>query len=380
MGKKSGIGLILVLTLACVCLPLLTLAAATTVSLDAPAEVAPGADFVARVNISQVVNFDSANFDLSYDPSVIEVTDVTNGLIDGTEIPVDMWGFIPPGEQGTIRVIENVPGVDGVTGEGYLAEIHFHVLGEACNSSELDLHRGKLSDNMAGDIAAEWIDGSVAVLATLTTNAVPPQAGSVTGAGSYNCGSNAAVEAIPADACWYFVQWSGDLAGTDNPTTITMDGDKTVTANFAKYRYDLTVDVNPASGGDVKVNGVTPESYPAAQTFDCCTYVSLEAVAADGYGFTGWNGDLSGAVSPSTIHIAGNKSVTAEFEPTTPCTPSAPGDANGDGQVNSTDITKVERIMLMLDPWAYCGADANGSGVVNSTDITKIERIMLGLD
>ena len=378
MKKAGALYLILVLLLTLTFLPLLALAAATTVSLDAPAEVTPGADFVARVNISQVENFDSCNYDLSYDPSVIKVTNVSNGSIDGTEIPV-VWGFIPPGEQGTIRVIQNLPGVTGVSGEGYLAEIHFHVLGEACNTSELDLHSGKLSDNSAGDIPAEWIDGSVGILATLTTNAAPPQAGSVTGAGCYDCSSDAAVEAIPADACWYFTGWSGDLAGIDNPTTIHMDSDKEITANFAKYQYDLTVDVNPAGGGDVKVNGVIPESYPATQTFDCCTYVSLEAVAADGYRFTGWSGNLAGSVNPTSIHIAGNKSVTAQFEETTQA-PSDPGDANGDGVVNSTDITKLERIMLMLDAWVYCGADANGDGVVNSTDITKIERIMLGLD
>ncbi|MFW6125775.1 MAG: dockerin type I repeat-containing protein, partial [Chloroflexota bacterium] len=56
-----------------------------------------------------------------------------------------------------------------------------------------------------------------------------------------------------------------------------------------------------------------------------------------------------------------------------------PGDATGDGVVNSSDITKVERIMLMLDPETP-GADANGDGVVNSSDITRIERIMLQLD
>jgi len=57
----------------------------------------------------------------------------------------------------------------------------------------------------------------------------------------------------------------------------------------------------------------------------------------------------------------------------------APGDANGDGVVNSLDITKVERIIVGLDAETP-GADANQDGVVNSLDITKVERIIVGLD
>ncbi len=56
-----------------------------------------------------------------------------------------------------------------------------------------------------------------------------------------------------------------------------------------------------------------------------------------------------------------------------------PGDANGDGVVNSLDITKVERIIVGLDAETP-GADANQDGVVNSLDITKVERIIVGLD
>jgi hypothetical protein len=56
-----------------------------------------------------------------------------------------------------------------------------------------------------------------------------------------------------------------------------------------------------------------------------------------------------------------------------------PGDANGDGVVNALDITKVERIIAMLDAETP-GADANQDGVVNALDITKVERIIALLD
>ena len=54
------------------------------------------------------------------------------------------------------------------------------------------------------------------------------------------------------------------------------------------------------------------------------------------------------------------------------------GDVNMDGNVNSGDITKLERIILTLDVETLC-ADVNGDGNINSGDITMIELIMLGL-
>jgi hypothetical protein len=57
----------------------------------------------------------------------------------------------------------------------------------------------------------------------------------------------------------------------------------------------------------------------------------------------------------------------------------AKGDANADWKVNILDVTKVERIILGLDP-ITCACDANGDGKVNILDVTKVERFILGLD
>ena len=56
-----------------------------------------------------------------------------------------------------------------------------------------------------------------------------------------------------------------------------------------------------------------------------------------------------------------------------------PGDANGDGVVDTGDITKVKRIIMGLDD-PTCGADANQDGVIDTGDITKIKLIIMGLD
>jgi len=134
-----------------------------TVSIDATAEVDSNTDFIARVNITEVTNFDAANYDITYDPLVLEVTDVTDGIIGETVIPVEIWGFIPAETQGKIRVVNNVPGFPGVSGSGYLAEIHFHVVGSAGSTSDITLSNGMLSDNTATEIPVTWVGGSVYV-------------------------------------------------------------------------------------------------------------------------------------------------------------------------------------------------------------------------
>jgi len=56
-----------------------------------------------------------------------------------------------------------------------------------------------------------------------------------------------------------------------------------------------------------------------------------------------------------------------------------PGDINGDGLVTIGDVTKLERVILGLEP-LYFSADINHDGETNIGDVTRIERIILGLD
>jgi hypothetical protein len=69
---------------------------------------------------------------------------------------------------------------------------------------------------------------------TLTTNVVGN--GSITldpDDPTYPDGTPVTLTAKP-DFCWQFSDWSGDLSGTESPTTITMDSNKTVTATFVR--------------------------------------------------------------------------------------------------------------------------------------------------
>ena len=142
-----------------------------TVSLDAPDEAAPDSDFTANVNISQVVNFDACNYDISFDASVLRLDDVTSGLIDSTPIPVDIANELSPG---TWTVVQNVSGLAGASGSGYLAVLHFYVIGSGGGTSPMSLSNGMLANNLAEEITAAWVGDSVTVVASAAISTAPP--------------------------------------------------------------------------------------------------------------------------------------------------------------------------------------------------------------
>lgn len=137
-----------------------------TVSIEVANVISGSNDFIAKVNISNVTNFDAANYDIIYDPAALEVTDVTDGLIGNSTIPVAMWRVIKPG---SLRIINSVPGLPGVSGSGYLTEIRFHVTGSTGNVSEINLSNGVLSNASANEIHATWVGQWVHVYAATAT-------------------------------------------------------------------------------------------------------------------------------------------------------------------------------------------------------------------
>ena len=85
--------------------------------------------------IQQIDNLNGAKFDLSFDLSVVNVINVTDGSLDGTTIPAEMWSV----GEGTISVIAAMPGITGVSGSGDLAKVSFEVVGRKRDRSELEI-------------------------------------------------------------------------------------------------------------------------------------------------------------------------------------------------------------------------------------------------
>jgi uncharacterized repeat protein (TIGR02543 family) len=83
---------------------------------------------------------------------------------------------------------------------------------------------------------------------------------------------------VIADNGWEFSDWSGDLTGIENPKNITIDGNKSVTANFTQKEYSLSVTVN--GSGSVSKS-------PDQVAYHFGDVVQLTATADTGWSFYG---------------------------------------------------------------------------------------------
>ena len=131
---------------------------------------------------------------------------------------------------------------------------------------------------------------------TLTVNKNPETGGTVSrnlNYEKYNHGTTVTVTAT-ADPDYTFTGWSGASSATDASVTVTMDGDKTLTANFIQV-YTVTFDAN---GGTVS---------PTSGTIGTDgRLASLPTPTRTGYMFNGWYTATTGGtvVTTSTVFSA----------------------------------------------------------------------------
>ena len=117
--------------------------------------------FEVTIDVEDVTNLDSGQFDLSFDPDVVRIVgDVEPGSIGGTEVPIDMWRLM---EEGRARVTFNLKGADGVSGSGYIARIIFETKEAQGGASTIDISEGLLVDIEALKIPADWFNDAVTI-------------------------------------------------------------------------------------------------------------------------------------------------------------------------------------------------------------------------
>ncbi len=157
---------------------------------------------------------------------------------------------------------------------------------------------------------------------TLNLNVQPSDSGDVTpdptksascpADNQYTYGTSVSLTATP-DPGYRFANWSGDLTGAQNPKSLTMDGDKSVTAHFSPICYTLNRNAQPNNGGNIAPNLPKSPDCPDDNQYTYGTVVSLTATPNTDYEFDGWSGALTGAQNPQNLTIDGNKNVTAHF-------------------------------------------------------------------
>jgi hypothetical protein len=105
------------------------------VRVNAPEYVGEGDTFVVTIDITEVKDLNAAQFNLSFDPDVIEVSKVVGGEINGEEFHTFMH---QPIAEDTQRVIMFMP-VGKMHGSGYLAKIEFVAIGGMGDESALNI-------------------------------------------------------------------------------------------------------------------------------------------------------------------------------------------------------------------------------------------------
>ena len=142
-----------------------------------------------------------------------------------------------------------------------------------------------------------------------TTIVNPEGAGTITpDSGRYVRDVSFEVEAVPEPG-WEFTNWEGDFTGSVNPFDLTMNGNKTLVANFERKAFVLTTDV--AGNGQVLTNLISGSEGEDGFLFE--SEIELTAVPAENWNFVRWEGDIESTENPITVSMDQDISLVAVF-------------------------------------------------------------------
>ena len=171
-----------------------------------------------------------------------------------------------------------------------------------------------------------------------------------TSGGTYEQGSTVNITATP-NSEYVFSGWSN--GSTDNPLTVTVNQNITLTANFIKRRYSLSIYTQGQGtvSETLVTSGKTPNEYNSG------SIVRLTANASDGWSFSSWSGNVSSTQNPIEVSINEAKIVTATFSEIDSSTSSSTGNVynqdnapgyinvNGQGEFNLTIISSKDGLI-----------------------------------
>ncbi len=166
----------------------------------------------------------------------------------------------------------------------------------------------------------------------------------------------------------HLVSWTGTAVDAGKvedvnaiSTTVTVDGDYTLQANFAIDRRTLIL--QSGEGGSVYKPG------EGEFVYDYGTRVWLEAKAESGYRFKRWSGSLYGITNPYVWILKSDMNITALFEPIPYTRLQVRSTAGGsivhpfDTTVDFIEGSEVEISVEPLDPNSFTFAGWKGSAV-----------------
>lgn len=206
---------------------------ATVFASPAGVPLAAGETLQVAIRIADVTDLWAFDLEVHFDPAMIEVTSVALGTFLDSGIK---FSSINPTDGIISFVNAQINPSAPKSGDGELILININAL-ENLEETHLTITKAELSDRDGSLIPCQIINsGDV----NLTVAVSPEGSGTTTpavGMHVYDAGAVVAVSAIPEDG-YRFKNWSGDVANVEDPdsetTTITMNGNFSITANFVK--------------------------------------------------------------------------------------------------------------------------------------------------
>jgi hypothetical protein len=122
-------------------------------------------------------------------------------------------------------------------------------------------------------------------------------------------GSEVTLDALALEG-YYFVEWEGDLTGNENPVTLTMDDDKTITAVFLPEDFSVNFIVKDENDQEIPDAIITFDGtvYPAGQYL-------IENLTSGTYD---WEVSREGYYTETgSVQVDGNEEVTVILESST---------------------------------------------------------------
>ena len=146
------------------------------------------------------------------------------------------------------------------------------------------------------------------IIHTLFTSSNPINGGSVSPSKTeYDNGESAQITAV-ASSEYVFQNWTG-ASGSETSTSVIMDMDKLVTANFIKKKYALNIET--VGQGNVTEKLI---KYGTVSNYNSGSIIEVEAVPSEDWKFIEWQGDISGQKNPYIINLISDKSIKAVFK------------------------------------------------------------------
>jgi hypothetical protein len=323
--QKFWIVLFIVVGLCSSLTPLFAASNNTSVFLESPGEVPLGGIIGVKVKINNAVNLSAYQFNLSYDPAALQIigteggqAGVTEGLIGAMQVPVTNWVFYPLATQGSIRVIGYIYN-NHVSGSGYLAEVHFRVIGSLQKYSHVTLNDNGTFNNSLFDLNGQKI-------------------GSVTG-------------------------WSGCSMLVTSTLVCHSTG-------LADSTVGIPYSVALRASGGLEPYQWRASGLPPGLTISAAGVISGTPSASLTLNNTNVFETVITCRDSSQLQIELDFPLKLIW---------LQGDANGDGKVDVGDLVKIERTILKIDP-ATAGCDANQDGEINMKDASRVIKSYVGIN